>query len=48
VLQESLDTDLKSLQIHPDDFLAHLSAQRLNQQKYTMILREREGMKFQT
>jgi hypothetical protein len=43
-LQDSLDTDTKSLQFLPDDVFRHLSAQILNEQKHTAILRDGEGV----
>jgi hypothetical protein len=47
-LQDSLDTDIQNLQLLPDDVPRHLSAKILNQQTYTTILREREGVKTHT
>ena len=47
-LQDSLDTDIESLQLLPDEVLWPLSVQILNQQTYTTILRDREGVKTHT
>jgi len=40
-MQDSLDRDIQGLQLLLDDILRHLSAQILNQQMYTTILRDR-------
>jgi len=46
-MQDSLDRDIQGLQLLLDDILRHLSAQIINQQMYTTILRD-GGVKTHT
>lgn len=43
-LQDSLDTHTENTHFLPDDICRHSSAQILNEQKHTAILREGEGV----
>jgi hypothetical protein len=47
-LGDSLDTNVQSLQLLPDDALRHSFAEVLHQQPHAAVLRQREGVKTHT
>jgi hypothetical protein len=47
-LGDSLDTNVQSFQLLPDDALRHSFAEVLHQQLHAAVLRQREGVKTHT